>query len=416
MGNKFIDLFAGAGGLSEGFIRAGYQPVAHVEIDEAAANTLKTRAAYHWLRKNEKSEIYDQYIQGEISRNKLWSSVPETVISSVINKGIGAENNPDIFNQIDSLLNRRKIDLIIGGPPCQAYSIAGRSRDKNRMIGDSRNYLYTFYNEFLLRYKPKYFVFENVLGIQTARDMNGGVYFEHMKELFKKSGYSTDFRIIDASDYGIPQKRKRIILVGKKGHSLTYPCLSKMKTTTTINEMFRDLPYLNAGEGSHKPQKYQGKSCSYLKTNNLLNKKGYVTWHISRPNTKKDLEIYQRVVNQWDKNKIRLKYNELPQRLISHKNHEIHLDRFKVVAGELTYAHTVVAHISKDGHYYIHPDIKQNRSITPREAARIQTFPDDFYFEGASEKPSRTAAFKQIGNAVPVLLGEKIAQKLKQIW
>jgi DNA (cytosine-5)-methyltransferase 1 len=106
----------------------------------------------------------------------------------------------------------------------------------------------------------------------------------------------------------------------------------------------------------------------------------------------------------------------LPERLKTHHNRVSFTDRFKVVAANLKYSHTVVAHIAKDGHYYIHPDIKQNRSITPREAARLQTFPDDFYFEAESGAPERSAAFRQIGNAVPVLMAEKIANKLLEIW
>lgn len=106
----------------------------------------------------------------------------------------------------------------------------------------------------------------------------------------------------------------------------------------------------------------------------------------------------------------------MPKKLQSQKNLDSFLDRFKVVASDLPYSQTVVAHIAKDGHYFIHPDIKQNRSLTPREVARLQTFPDNYYFESASGRPSRTTAFKQIGNAVPVLLAEKIATALLEVW
>ena len=108
----------------------------------------------------------------------------------------------------------------------------------------------------------------------------------------------------------------------------------------------------------------------------------------------------------------RIAYTDLPERLRTHNNAKCFLDRFKVVAGNLPYTQTVVAHICRDGHYYIHPDIKQNRSLTPREAARIQTFPDNYYFESATGKPSRTLAYKQIGNAVPIKLGEAIARTI----
>ena len=148
--------------------------------------------------------------------------------------------------------------------------------------------------------------------------------------------------------------------------------------------------------------------------NKIVNGTGAVTWHLARPNTEQDLEIYRIAVDKWSNKNERLDYNDLPERLKTHKNRKSFTDRFKVVANDMEYSHTIVAHIQKDGHYYIHPDINQNRSISPREAARIQTFPDDYYFEGHHEKPSRGAAYKQIGNAVPVLLGHKIAEKLKE--
>ena len=138
-----------------------------------------------------------------------------------------------------------------------------------------------------------------------------------------------------------------------------------------------------------------------------------VTYHWARPNTQQDLEIYRIVANEWVHNKKRINYCDLPKYLQSHKNTKVFADRFKVVAQDLPYSQTVVAHICKDGHYYIHPT--QNRSLTPREAARLQTFPDDYYFESISGKPSRTAAFLQIGNAVPVLLAENVARALKKL-
>ena len=141
-----------------------------------------------------------------------------------------------------------------------------------------------------------------------------------------------------------------------------------------------------------------------------------VTFHQARPHTEQDLEIYRIVVETWNKKKERIAYTDLPERLRTHKNTKCFLDRFKVVAGNLPYTQTEVAHICRDGHYYIHPDIKQNRSLTPREAARIQTFPDNYYFESATGKPSRTLAYKQIGNAVPVCLAYSVAKALRKFW
>lgn len=124
------------------------------------------------------------------------------------------------------------------------------------------------------------------------------------------------------------------------------------------------------------------------------------------------MEIYRIVVDTWNRSGTRVAYTDLPERLRTHNNTKSFLDRFKVVAENLTYAQTVVAHISRDGHYFIHPDIRQNRSLTPREAARIQTFPDKLLFESVTGKPSRTLAYKQIGNAVPVCLAYSIADAL----
>ena len=128
------------------------------------------------------------------------------------------------------------------------------------------------------------------------------------------------------------------------------------------------------------------------------------------------MKIYSLAVDNWNNNHKRLNYATVPEELRTHKNSTSFTDRFKVVAGDLPYSQTIVAHISKDGHYYIHPDKNQNRSLTPREVARLQTFPDDYFFESISGRPSRTFAYKQIGNAVPVLLAEKVADALKPLF
>ncbi len=414
---KFLDLFAGAGGLSEGFIQAGFSPVAHVEADQAACFTLRTRMAYHWFKSQGRTEQYNDYLCGNISRSELYSLIPDHPINSVINAEISKKFLSEIFRKTDELLDGAKLDLIIGGPPCQAYSIVGRSRDKNRMKGDSRNYLYAYYAEFLKYYRPSFFVFENVTGLLSAKDEDGNLYFDDMRSLFRDTGYETEFMILAAEKYGVLQSRKRIILVGKRGKSSGfYPEPAKWHPGVKVHEVFRDLPSLKAGEGNIGPCKTKKYTGSYLYDACIRNNDFAVTWHQTRPNTEQDLEIYRIAVELWDREKTRLNYNALPDRLKTHRHRNSFLDRFKVVAADLKYSHTVVAHIAKDGHYYIHPDIKQNRSLTPREAARLQTFPDDYFFESASDVPQRTPAFRQIGNAVPVLLAQKIAEKLKEVW
>lgn len=411
---KYLDLFAGAGGLSEGFVRAGYEPVAHVEMDVAACYTLKTRAAYHWLRKQNNLTSYTSYLYDETSRAEFYKQIPKDILNSVLNYEISSETLPAIFKDIDELLGNEKLDLIVGGPPCQAYSIAGRSRSKNRMVGDKRNYLYKLYAEFLKKYQPQYFVFENVLGLLSAKDEDGTLHFGNMRTLFKKYGYTTDFRLLNASDYGVLQNRKRIILIGYRGEKTDfYPEIPLVGSKHKVEELFCDLPAIKAGEGAITPVETAHYTGKYLYSSKIKEyDKEPVTFHQARPNKAQDLEIYRIIVDTWNKRKKRVAYTDLPERLRTHNNTKSFLDRFKVVAGNLPYAQTVVAHISRDGHYYIHPDIKQNRSLTPREAARIQTFPDNYYFESVTGKPSRTLAYKQIGNAVPVCLAYSIANAL----
>lgn len=411
---KYLDLFAGAGGLSEGFYKAGYEPVAHVEMDEAACYTLKTRAAFHWLEKNGKLEIYDRYLLGEITRDEFYGKVPESVLNTVLNYEISYNSLQDIFEDVDALLGNKKLDIIIGGPPCQAYSIVGRARSSTNMVGDERNFLYRQYAAFLKKYKPKYFVFENVVGLLSAKDKDGALHLEKMRALFSCYGYSTEFKLLAASDYGVLQNRIRIILIGIRGDKKGfYPEIPKVEGKYTVSELLNDLPFLHAGEGCMGPTKTLHYEGNYLYDVGIKDSDyETVTLHQARPHTKQDLEIYRIVVNAWNNGKRRVSYKDLPERLKTHKNVDSFLDRFKVVADDLSCTQTVVAHIARDGHYYIHPDINQNRSLTPREAARIQTFPDNYYFESKKSTPTRTVAYRQIGNAVPVQLAYCVAKAL----
>jgi DNA (cytosine-5)-methyltransferase 1 len=404
----YIDLFAGAGGLSEGFIKEGFHPVAHVEMDKDACDTLKTRLAYHYLLKKNKSQTYNSYIQNNISRDILWEQVPVSLMNSVINDEISNITIESIFLKIDGLLKKEKVDLIIGGPPCQAYSLVGRSRDPYGMKGDKRNFLFRYYAEFLKRYKPKYFVFENVLGLLSAGEK---IYLNEMIQLFESVGYSVaEPTVIHAEEYGVLQKRRRVIIMGKRGkRKFDFPELNKTPNSWQIKkDLFYDLPKLKPGEEIHIT-KYTKPINEYLKRTEIRNGIEFVTQHVTRHHNQRDLEIYSIAIDKWINRQTRLKYSDLPARLQTHNNIKDFLDRFKVVDPN-GHAHTMVAHISKDGHYYIYPDLKQIRSISVREAARIQSFPDDYYFEGG-----RTAAFKQIGNAVPPLMAVALARKITEL-
>jgi DNA (cytosine-5)-methyltransferase 1 len=414
---RYLDVFAGAGGLSEGFLRTGYSPVAHIEMDRAACYTLKTRLAYQWLLSQKKENLYDQYLEGKFSRNSFYDFIPQSLLDTVLDYEISMDSLPEIFSRIDFLLKGKKLDLIVGGPPCQAYSLVGRARDKNKMVGDKRNYLYILYGKFIERYRPSYFVFENVRGLLSAKDRDNKLYIDKIRNLFERYGYTLEYKLLDAMDFGVPQKRKRIILIGKKNGNMDhfYPIKKYKWPSVTVSEILADLPPLHAGQGTAAPVKTLHYDGNYLYEAKI---KRYdmesVTFHCARPHTTQDLEIYRRAVQEWENSGRRINYLELPERLRTQHNNRSFLDRFKVVAGNLDYSQTIVAHIARDGHYFIHPDIMQNRSLTPREAARLQTFPDNYYFESVSGKPSRTSAFKQIGNAVPVLLAEAIARHLLQ--
>lgn len=366
---NFIDLFAGAGGLSEGFIRAGFTPIAHIEMNKYACDTLRSRMAYHYLKQHNRLEEYIKYLkekqEGE-SGQKLWEKVPDEVIDSVINKEISDETLADIFIKVDKLKGNKQVDFIIGGPPCQAYSIVGRARDPKNMKKDPRNFLYKYYLQFLKRYEPKMFVFENVPGILSAQN---GIHLENILKGIDKAGYKIELKKLKASDYGVLQNRERVIIVGwRKELNLKYPELEKEENPYKIlPDLFSDLPERQQGEGSLTDiVQYVAPATGYLQQSKVRNSLDFTTQHIARPHNLIDLEIYKRAIKLWLEKKARLNYADLPPELQKHNNKQAFLNRFQVVNHEGC-CHTVVAHIAMDGHYYIYPSLKQIRSITVRE-------------------------------------------------
>lgn len=400
-----IDLFAGAGGLSEGFVQAGFVPIAHVEMDKDACNTLRTRCCFHYLRANNQLDIYYKYLKGDISREILYTSVPTDVTNAVINVEISDKTINDTFDKIKLLAKGRKIDMIIGGPPCQAYSLLGRHR--KTMEDDPRTLLYLQYGKFLKEFTPKGFVFENVPGLLSAKK---GEHFQNLQTYFDELGYKVHFKMLNASDYGVLQERHRIIIVGwQNNNDMGYPDIKKSSTDAVVNDILGDLPLLKAGE-IEMVSSYKKDNNSYLRESGIrADDEIFVTQNITRPVNVNDASIYAYAIKLWDSKQVRVKYTDLPTEFRTQKNEDSFLDRFKVVNGKGK-AHTIVAHLAKDGHYYIHPSLNVCRSISVREAARMQSFPDNFYFEG-----SRSAMFKQIGNAVPVLMAKKIAESIKQL-
>lgn len=405
---NIIDLFSGGGGLTEGFRNENFNIISHVEMNEQACKTLELRDAFYYLKKKKRLSLYNQYISKKISSETFWCQIPKFVTNKTINESISNETINGIMNEINHLAQNNRINGIIGGPPCQAYSTIGRARNASKKGSDTRIYLYEYYTDFLAYYKPDFFVFENVKGLQSFKDINGDFLLPKIKRAFSnsigESSYKVDYKIIDASTLGVPQKRERLIIFGYKsilGKKDFFNSLDKyLETPIPVKQLFKDLPFLRAGEtnnqyNSKRPAQFVSK---WIRSEQCIN----LTQNTARPNNRNDLEIYK-IVALNKQHKENTKYPDLPERLITHRKRHIFVDRFKALDKDKV-SHTIVAHIAKDGHYYIHPDIKQNRSITVREAARIQTFPDDFYFEN-----SRTSAFTQIGNAVPPYLAKKIS-------
>lgn len=411
-GYTFIDLFAGAGGLSEGFIQAGFNSVAHVEMNPYAAQTLETRTAYYYLKSIGRLDIYYNYIKKSISREELIQHIPKDHLRSVFCETMSDKTLPGLFRSIDELCQNsgiEKVDVIIGGPPCQAYSLVGRAQSSHMgtpMKDDPRNNLYKLYGRFLKHYQPRMFVFENVMGIETA---NGGKTWKNIQKYLKSVGYNIECREQNSKDFGVLQNRRRMIIVGwLKNSECKYPDFKAVTVNAVVNDLFGDLPALHPGESAENYSSV--KPSKYVIDNRIRVGGDILTHHVSRPNKERDITIYKKAIELWNDGHKRLNYNDLPKELKTHQNRKSFLDRFKVVEGDEQCCHTMLAHLSKDGHYFIHPDIEQHRSITVREAARIQSFPDSYFFEGP-----RTSQFVQIGNAVPPMMAYGIAKGIMEI-
>lgn len=389
---NFIDLFAGCGGLSEGFYRQGYNALAHVEIDPVACKTLRTRMNHYGYTEAEKAVI-------------------ETDITRA-----------DINEVIDGVVGDQPVDLIIGGPPCQAYSSLGRAKDNNGMKDDPRNYLFESYVKILNHYLPKFFVFENVTGILTA-EIKGHHIIDTILEALSEN-YDVKLKVLNSSNYGVPQIRKRVIIIGaRKDLPLTADEIhsfiplshydpemdlserGSLKKYVTVFDAISELPPLHEGEGQKEVP------FSYNRNNDFLKKicpegLSVLRDHVSRHHNEMDVKRYETMAkNRWT-------FQELLENCpeLRHEKARVFGNSYTVQWWDLP-SKTIIAHLYKDGNQFIHPDGTQGRTFTVREAARIQSFPDDFIFEG-----SRTDQFKQIGNAVPPLFAEAIAKGIKKAF
>jgi len=386
---RFIDLFAGCGGLSEGFYKQGYKALLHLEINEAACQTLKTRMKYYGYSE---AEIENAVLCGDIT-------------------------SEGIIDEIDKRVHE-DVDIIIGGPPCQAFSSVGRAQSPDSMNNDPRNYLFENYLQILNHVRPKMFIFENVKGILSAKPKGVKIFDIIVREMSKTYNIVSNPKtiLLNAADYGVPQIRERVIIIGirkdidyidikdvykdiPKSHSDIDDSLTNY---VTVGEAILDLPKLLPGEGDNiqKVEPLKEKN-DYLKK--ISNDSGFVYNHSARKHNDADRERY-RILSE-HKNWQLKDLQEVRPDLIHHDPKHFG-NRYTVQESDKP-GKTVVAHLYKDGNLFIHPDSKQARTFTVREAARIQSFPDDFVFEG-----SRTEQFKQVGNAVPPLMAETFAKTL----
>ncbi len=395
---KTIDLFSGCGGLIEGFETSGsYSTLGMVEWDQPSLKTSVNRLKEKWGYADAESlalhfdmQRTEELLDGWKSDNKYGT-----------HKGLKAlvkESGGDV-------------DVIVGGPPCQAYSIAGRIRDKNGMRNDYRNYLFETYLAVVKQFKPKAFVFENVLGLLSAKP-DGVPIPDLIRKAFNEIGYTIiddlNNAVVDVSDFGVPQMRKRLVIVGlRKKNFKVDPqkvlsefynrILVQFKTEKkTVKDAIYDLPKMrivNNGKQSHEV--VGGKTVSN---------------HTPRYHSARDIEIFKELA--LDLTRKKKKYNSIDdlKRLYTEKTgKQSNIHKYYVLQPDKP-SNTIVAHLHKDGLRHIHPDPNQARSITVREAARLQSFPDDFQFLG-----SMGDQYKMIGNAVPPKLAQSVAISLKQL-
>jgi DNA (cytosine-5)-methyltransferase 1 len=401
---KYIDLFAGCGGLSEGFEQTGlFDGVAHVEWDKRAAKTLENRLATKWGVKNANSKVINFDIQ----------RVEELIY------GTEDEEYGECLGIKHNLGKSNHIDLLIGGPPCQAYSIAGRIRDENGMQDDYRNFLFESYVEIMRWCKPDIFLFENVKGILSAAP--GGIpIIQRIHKSFDEAGYVTLDNFKDAlfnlEEYGIPQKRSRVIIIGLKKN--TYDKKGKAKDILKKfydefkinNKIIKQVSSLNALKGLTKfhPLAEGEKDQVRANSHGPLNQK--FLNHTPRFHSKRDIEIFSLLAKDIEDGTNKYSTTDSLKNLYTNKTgKKSSVHKYHVIRRDLP-SNTIPAHLYKDGLRHIHWDSKQARSITVREAARLQTFPDDFEFLG-----SMGDQYKMIGNAVPPLFSNLLASNLVRL-
>ena len=395
-----IDLFVGCGGLSEGFEQTRkYKMIGAVEWEPSPVKELRNHLKSRWGI----NDAEERVLQFDIQRT-------EELFFFFLDEKYGTSKG------LDALVGNQQLDVIIGGPPCQAYSVAGRIRDEHGMREDYRNYLFESYLKVVEHYKPKAFVFENVPGILSAKPGDGSVkIIDLIQKAFDDAGYvvlsDMSKAIIDMTEYGVPQNRKRIIVLGlskeyygDKAETMVEEFYSvylpkyKVEKRSTVRDAIGDLPKLKPLD---EPITYLGRKLSHQLSNPLIN------GHRSRFHSKRDIELFKFLEEDIESGRKEYTNAESLKALytkLTGKTSNVH--KYYVLRWDEP-SNLIPAHLFKDGLRHIHPDPEQARSITVREAARLQTFPDDYLFNC-----SQTDAFKMIGNAVPPLFAKKVADAI----
>ena len=395
---KTIDLFSGCGGLIEGFETSGlFSTIGMVEWDHPSLKTLVNRLKNKWGYKNAE----ELALHFDMQRT-----------SELLN-GWNSDGKYGSHKGLKRLVKERggEVDVIVGGPPCQAYSIAGRIRDKDGMRNDYRNYLFETYLAVVEQFKPKAFVFENVLGLLSAKP-NGVAIPDLIRKAFDDIGYTIvddlNRAVVDVSDYGVPQSRRRLVIVGLRKNQFKgnlqeilndfyTKILPQFKTKRkTVKDAIFDLPKMrvvNKGKQSH-----------------VVSEKNTVLNHVPRYHSMRDIEIFRELALDLTRKNKKYKSTEDLKKLYTEKTgKQSNVHKYYVLQPDKP-SNTIVAHLHKDGLRHIHPDPSQARSITVREAARLQSFPDDFEFLG-----SMGDQYKMIGNAVPPKLAQSVALSVNKL-
>lgn len=396
---NILDLFAGCGGLAEGFEAEGhYRTLAAVEWEKAPRDTLAKRLNEKW------------HIEDSEARTMLFDMQQADRLFS------GWENDEKFGSGIglDRAVGDRTVDVVIGGPPCQAYSVAGRIRDENGMRNDYRNFLFESYLKVIERYKPRAFVFENVPGLLSAKP-TGEPIAPIIAAAFKKAGYviPTDLKqsLVNMSLYGLPQKRNRLIILGlseayfgskaqERLDDFYRDFLPKYKADhlTTVEDAIGDLPPLYPSaelfEASGRKSSHIPQLCA-------------VSDHYPRFHNMRDISIFKKLAKDIESGRNRYASADALKKLYTEETgHESNIHKYHVLRRNEP-SNLIPAHLFKDGLRHIHPDPKQARTLTIREAARLQGFPDDFEFLGSAGDK-----YKMIGNAVPPYFAKIVAKAL----